>query len=139
MKKLVCIILLGVVLLGCCGCSLLYEDKVNEIPLSKNVIVEFTDEDGRVWMTNKHIRSVSLMCSESENTIDFALTEEGSQTMAAATEANIGRVLEVRVNGEVIIAPTVNVKIEDTSFWLYMGEDYEKCVSLYETLTGEKL
>ena len=139
MKKLVCIILLGVIVFGCCGCSLLYKDKVNGIPLSESVIVEFVDEDGTVWLTNQHIQSVSLMAAEMDNTINFELTVKGSQAMAAATQANIGKTLEVRINGETVFSPVVNAKIEDTSFWLYMGEDYDKCVALFETLTGQNL
>ena len=141
MRKVACVLLLCCIAVGCCACSLgdillfLNIDTVNNIPLAEDVTVEFTDESGRVWLENKHIRSVTLMPSEQENTLSIDLTEEGSQALAKATEANIGKVLEVRVNGEVIVSPVVNEMIEDTAFWLSMGDDYEGCVALFNKLT----
>lgn len=144
MKRFIGIFLLCILctlsLTACSLYSFLYSvfpalDTVNDIPLSADVLVEFIDESGKVWLENRHIHSVSLMPSEEENYIFFNLTEEGSQAFAAATEVNIGKVLEVRVDGEVVVAPTVNAKIEDTVFWLSMGDDYDGCVALFNQLT----
>lgn len=139
MKKILCALLLCAVVLGCCGCSLLFEDKVNEIPLAENVTVVFAFEDGTECLAKEHIESVSLMVSEDTNQIAFFLTDEGSRALAETTAKNIGKSLEIHINGEVRVSSIIQEEINDTVFLLDMGDDYDECVTLFEMLTGQYL
>lgn len=124
------------ILLMLAGCSLLPTDTVTDLALSEDIKVEFRDESGEVWLNNRHIQTVSLqILPESSNCILFTLTDTGGQALARATEANIGNVIEVWIDGEVVASPTVQEEIEDTVFLMSLGEDYDKCVALFEKMT----
>ena len=139
MKKILCALLLCAVVLGCCGCSLLFEDKVNEIPLAENVTVVFAFEDGTECLAKEHIESVSLMVSEDTNQIAFFLTDEGSRVLAETTAKNIGKSLEIHINGETRLRSVIiQEEINDTVFLLDMGDDYDECVSVFDILTKNR-
>ncbi len=79
----------------------------------------FVDPDGNVIMEGKDIAKAAAMSYQDEKTgtvsygVDFELNAEGTQKFAEATIANIGKVISIELDGNVISAPTVESAITE--------------------------
>ena len=135
MKRIAAVLLavcLSAVLLN--GCAFLTGGDT-EGPLADDVVVELRDENGRVWLNNSHVTSVSLLPDgEQGGMLYFYLNTAGSNAFLRATQENVGKTLALCINGEEVWTPTVSETIQDTVFAI-SSDDYQECIDLFECLT----
>jgi len=75
--------------------------------------LEFLDPSGTVFMTGDMVKRAVYAYSEGDHQIAFELTGEGAKIFGDMTAANVGKVIEIRLDGERLIAPTVQQAITD--------------------------
>ena len=73
--------------------------------------LEFKTADGEVIMDGSAVVSAEMGYLEGQPVVQFTLNEEGTDAFAKATAENIGNVISIELDGEVISAPTVNTAI----------------------------
>ena len=79
--------------------------------------LEFKTEDGTVIMDGGSVKSMMTVPSaemgyyEGAPVVQFELNSTGTDAFAKATAENIGKVITIELDGEVISAPTVNTAI----------------------------
>ncbi|MGI5884427.1 MAG: protein translocase subunit SecD [Candidatus Spyradocola sp.] len=73
--------------------------------------LEFKTADGEVIMDGSAVVSAEMGYLEGQPVVQFTLNEEGTDAFAKATAENIGKVISIELDGEVISAPTVNTAI----------------------------
>lgn len=71
----------------------------------------FIDPEGNVFMNGDMVKSAEYYYAEGDHQIAFQLTEEGSDLFADMTSKSIGRVISIILDGELLIAPTVQMPI----------------------------
>lgn len=80
-----------------------------------NVVIK--DEDGNILITVDDILMAETTTNEMNDTVDYCVslkfTKEGTKKFADVTEKNIGKILSVYVDDEVVSAPRVMAKIPD--------------------------
>ncbi len=71
--------------------------------------LEFVGPDGVIIMEGKDVRTAEPVFGGEDNqpVVSFTLTEEGKQLFAEATSKFLGQVISIKLDGEVITAPTV--------------------------------
>ncbi|HML49323.1 MAG TPA: protein translocase subunit SecD, partial [Clostridia bacterium] len=62
-------------------------------------------------MEGKHVKTAQAVYDNNQPVVAFQLTDEGSVLFAQATQANIGKVITIQLDGKTISAPTVNSAI----------------------------
>jgi preprotein translocase subunit SecD len=67
----------------------------------------------QVSLTNADIASARVVRSDSRYGVEVTFTEAGAARMRAVTSANIGRLLAVLVDGEVVTAPRVTSAVSE--------------------------
>ncbi len=77
--------------------------------------LEFLNPDGEVFMTGDMVKRATYAYSEGDHQIAFQLTDEGSKLFADVTAANIGKTIAINLDGEQLIAPTVQSAITNGS------------------------
>ena len=77
--------------------------------------LEFKDPSGKTFMTGDMVQNASYFYSEGDHQIAFTLTDEGSKLFADVTAANIGKTIAIYLDGEQLIAPTVQSAITNGS------------------------
>jgi len=77
--------------------------------------LEFYNPDGEVFMTGDMVKTARYYYSEGDHQIAFELTDEGSKLFAEVTSASIGRTIAIYLDGEQLIAPTVQSAITNGS------------------------
>lgn len=71
--------------------------------------LEFLDPEGNVFMEGRHLQTAVAARDESgQPIISFTLTKEGADLFGDMTAKSIGKALTIRLDGEVIMSPTVN-------------------------------
>jgi len=70
--------------------------------------LEFKDEAGNVLIEDKDIKLAHAYYDYGAYMVYIELTPEGAELFALATAANLGRVITIEVDGEIISAPVVN-------------------------------
>ena len=71
--------------------------------------LEFVDPNDAVIIDGSMVKNAQAAQGENnQNVVAFELNEEGARLFADATAANIGKPISIRLDGEVISAPTVN-------------------------------
>lgn len=71
--------------------------------------LEFLDPDGNVFMEGRHLQTaVAARDNNAQPIISFTLTKEGADLFGEMTSKSIGKALTIRLDGEVIMSPTVN-------------------------------
>ena len=76
--------------------------------------LEFVGPDGEVILTGEQVTSAKAAYVSGEGSVvQFELNSEGAQAFAEATQANIGQVIRITLDGETISEPTVNTAITD--------------------------
>ena len=74
--------------------------------------LEFQDADGNVFMEGRHLQTAYPTVDENQQpAITFKLTNEGAQLFGDMTAKNIGKVITIMLDGQVLMAPTVNSAI----------------------------
>ena len=77
--------------------------------------LEFKDPNGEVFMTGDMVKTATYYYSEGDHQIAFTLTDEGTKVFGDMTAANIGKTLSIYLDGELLIAPTVQSAITNGS------------------------
>ena len=77
--------------------------------------LEFKDPSGEVFMTGDMVKTATYYYSEGDHQIAFTLTDEGTKVFGDMTAANIGKTLSIYLDGELLIAPTVQSAITNGS------------------------
>ncbi len=77
--------------------------------------LEFYNPDGEVFMTGDMVKRASYYYSEGDHQIAFQLTDEGAKIFSEVTSASIGKTIAIYLDGEQLIAPTVQQAITDGS------------------------
>ena len=105
--------------------------------VSNKANIEFIDQSGNVVITASDIANVTAQQTEFDGySLLLELTQEGSKKFATATIQNIGKTISIYIDGEKIIAPTVENAITDGKVLVSNFESKEKLLSLYESLTN---
>ena len=77
--------------------------------------LEFKNPSGETFMTGDMVRTATYYYSDGDHQIAFTLTDEGSKLFADVTAANIGKTIAIYLDGEQLIAPTVQSAITNGS------------------------
>ena len=77
--------------------------------------LEFKNPDGETFMTGDMVKTATYYYSEGDHQVAFSLTDEGSKLFGEVTSANIGRRIAIYLDGEELIAPTVENAITNGS------------------------
>ncbi len=77
--------------------------------------LEFKNPDGEVFMTGDMVKTATYYYSEGDHQIAFTLTDEGAKLFADVTSANVGKTIAIYLDGEQLIAPTVQSAITNGS------------------------
>lgn len=108
--------------------------------LGKPGSLEFQDEEGNVVLKGTDVKSAEAVIREDSatgskmNMVELSLTAEGKKKFAEATEANIGKVINIVYDGEVISDPVVNTAITDGQAVIEGGFTYEEVEELASTI-----
>ena len=92
-------------------------ERAKEI-IGKTALLEFKTEDGKVVVNGSNLKSAQLVFSQAQESlgepqISFELDAAGTTAFAAATQANIGKVITIYLDSQVLMSPTVEVAITD--------------------------
>ena len=77
--------------------------------------LEFYNPDGEVFMTGDMVKTATYYYSEGDHQIAFQLTDEGAKLFSEVTSASIGKTIAIYLDGEQLIAPTVQTAISNGS------------------------
>jgi len=77
--------------------------------------LEFHNPDGEVFMTGDMVKTANYYYADGDHQIAFQLTDEGAKLFADVTAANIGKTIAIYLDGEQLIAPTVQSAITNGS------------------------
>ena len=76
--------------------------------------LEFRDESGNVLIEGgKHLEDANVTLYNGAYAISLSFNTAGTAAFATATSNNVGKTLAIYINGEEIMAPTVNAAITD--------------------------
>lgn len=82
--------------------------------LGEPAVLEFKDSEGKVLIKGgQHLQRATAMLYEGQYVISLKFNELGTEAFAKATEANVGKTISIHINGEQVMAPTVNSVIPD--------------------------
>ena len=83
--------------------------------IGATAMLSFVDEDGRELLTGAHVDRASRMVQQgsAEVVVSLSFTSEGTRLFAEATRANLGRVIYIYMDDEIISSPVVNAVIAD--------------------------
>ncbi|MGN0347268.1 MAG: SecDF P1 head subdomain-containing protein [Lachnospiraceae bacterium] len=104
--------------------------------------VVFKDEDGNVLLTVDDILSAESITNDNNGYVEFCVsikfTEEGAEKFAEATEQNVGKVISIYVDDEILSAPTVQNKIMGREAIISCpGQTHEECQEIVMKIYGE--
>ncbi len=77
--------------------------------------IEFMDPDGNVFMSGDMIKTATYYYADGDHQVAFTLTEEGTKLFADATGTAVGKAIAIILDGEKLIAPTVQNAITNGS------------------------
>ncbi len=80
--------------------------------------LEFKTADGEVIMDGAAVKKAEMGYLEGAPVVQFELNGAGTDAFAKATAENIGKVITIELDGEVISAPTVNTAITGGSGYI---------------------
>jgi protein-export SecD/SecF family membrane protein len=82
--------------------------------IGKTGELTFVDPDGNVILTGKDVKeATAYMTQENENVVGLKLNEEGTKKFAEATEKFVGKPISIKMDEEVLTAPTVQAVINN--------------------------
>ena len=73
--------------------------------------LEFKDPDGNTFMDGSMVKTAVYQFNEGDHQVAFTLTDEGAKIFADMTSNNIGKTLGIYLDGEELLAPTVQSAI----------------------------
>lgn len=73
--------------------------------------LEFKDPDGNTFMDGSMVKTAVYQFNEGDHQVAFTLTDEGAEIFADMTSNNIGKTLGIYLDGEELLAPTVQSAI----------------------------
>lgn len=74
--------------------------------------LEFLDPEGNVFMEGRHLETALLASDElGQPAVTFKLNAEGAELFGNMTAKNIGKTITILLDGETLMAPTVNSAI----------------------------
>ena len=80
--------------------------------IGEPALLEFKDPDGNTFMTGSDVRlAQAAMTQDGQWAISFQLTSAGTKLFADMTSQNIGKTLGIYLDGEKLMAPTVQSAI----------------------------
>ncbi len=104
--------------------------------LGEPATVEFKDQSGKVLLDGSMISEaqgyagVNSSTGRTEYKVLLEFTKEGSTKFAEATAANVGKIIYIYYDGEIVSAPTVNEAIKSGSAEINNMTDYEEAQKL---------
>lgn len=75
--------------------------------------LEFLDPNGDVFMTGDMVKTAQYYYAEGDHQIAFTLTDEGTKVFGDMTAKSIGKTIAIMLDGEQLIAPTVQTAINE--------------------------
>jgi SecD/SecF fusion protein len=107
--------------------------------LGKPGALEFIDEDDNVIITGADVKNASALSRQNnlgrvESIVNLELTEEGKTKFAEGTRNNVGKVIYIVYDEEVISFPVVNQPITDGNASITGMEDYQAASELASTI-----
>ena len=113
------------------GTTLYYSKKVSD-----DALVSISDESGTVFIDNDDIHRVEAKFSELNGYhIQIKLTTDGAASFFEATKQNIGKKLNISVDGTVLSSPTVYDEIETDEFIIANNQSDKELLELFDALT----
>jgi len=109
------------------------DDAVNELGRTSQLI--FATEDGTIVLTGEDVANAKRQVGQTsqnsmaESYVSLEFTDKGRQLFASATAANIGKMILIIMDDEVISAPRVNSAITDGSAMItgdFTGEEADE-------------
>lgn len=73
--------------------------------------LEFKDPEGNTFMDGSMVKTAVYQFTEGDHQVAFTLTDEGAAIFADMTSNNIGKTLGIYLDGEELLAPTVQSAI----------------------------
>ena len=73
--------------------------------------LEFKDPEGNTFMDGSMVKTAVYQFNEGDHQVAFTLTDEGAKIFADMTSNNIGKTLGIYLDGEELLAPTVQSAI----------------------------
>ena len=73
--------------------------------------LEFKDPEGNTFMDGSMVKTAVYQFNEGDHQVAFTLTDEGAKIFADITSNNIGKTLGIYLDGEELLAPTVQSAI----------------------------
>ena len=77
--------------------------------------LEFMNPSGEVFMTGDMVKTATYYYDEGDHQIAFTLTDEGARLFGDVTASSIGQTIAIYLDGEQLIAPTVQSAITNGS------------------------
>lgn len=103
--------------------------------------LSFQDAEGNEVLTGSDVKSAEAgILSKNQNSSDreyvvsLAFTDEAAKTFAEVTKANLGKVIKIIYDGEVVSAPKVNSEITGGQCQIEGMESYEAAETLASTI-----
>ena len=93
-------------------------------------VLQFLDPNGAVIMEGKHVKTAQAAYIDNQPVVSFQLTDEGTQLFADATRANIGKIIDIQLDGRSISSPKVNTAITGGSGYIEGMADVAEAQSL---------
>ena len=97
--------------------SFLEQGSIEEIQalVGAQGLLEFKDPGGNTFMTGEMIKTALYYYDQGDHQIAFQLTPEGTEIFAEMTRKYVGRTIAIWLDGEELIAPTVQSAITNGS------------------------
>ncbi|SHK04166.1 SecD/SecF fusion protein [Hathewaya proteolytica DSM 3090] len=98
--------------------------------IGKTGELKFLDAEGKEVLNGKDIKNAyAEYDNEMKPMIKLEMTTEGTKKFATATTANLGKVISIKMDDEVISAPTVSVPITDGIAVISGSKDLEEATT----------
>ena len=98
--------------------------------IGEPALLEFKDPDGNTFMTGADVRLAQATMADGQWVISFQLTAEGTKLFADMTSQNIGKTLSIYLDGEQLMAPTVQSAITGGSGQITGGFTQERAQTI---------
>lgn len=98
--------------------------------IGEPALLEFKDPDGNTFMTGSDVRLAQAAMDNGQWVIVFQLTSEGTKLFADMTSQNIGKTLSIYLDGEQLMAPTVQSAITGGSGQITGGFTQERAQTI---------
>ena len=112
--------------------------------IGKTAQLEFVDPEGNVILTGENVEDSKAVTQKTSSGVEEAVVtlkfnEEGTKLFADATQKFLNQQIQIKLDDEVISAPTVNVAITNGEAVIEGMEDIEEAGNLAELIRGGAL